>query len=46
MTKIKETGRNGVLMCDLIKVGKKWSIKGRDYFTKDTLCSDHVIPII
>lgn len=46
MVGIKEKGRNGVLLCDIHKVGHKWNIKARNYFTKETYLSDDVIPII
>lgn len=46
MTRIKESGRNGVLICDLCKVGNKWAIKARNYFTKNTIHSEDGVPII
>lgn len=46
MTNLREKGRNGVILCDLCKIGNKWSIKARNYFTKNTYISDDVIPVI
>lgn len=46
MASIKESGRNGVLICDLCKIGNKWTIKARNYFTKNTLTSDDAVPIV
>lgn len=46
MTKIKEGGKNGVIMCDLERIGNKWNIRSRNYFTKNTVVSNDVIPIL
>lgn len=46
MSHIKESGRNGVLISDLCKIGNKWTIKARNYFTKNTNESPDVIPVI
>lgn len=46
MTKIKDAGRNGILVCELRKLGNRWCIKGKNYFTKETYHSEDVVPII
>ncbi|KRX07558.1 hypothetical protein PPERSA_11107 [Pseudocohnilembus persalinus] len=46
LSSIKDSQRNGCLISDLYKMGNKWTIKGRGYFTKDTSTSDDMIPII
>lgn len=46
MSESKDATANGCLMCNLFRVKKKWMIKGRGYFTKDTYTSEEVIPII
>lgn len=46
LNRIKETGRNGMIVCDLSKVGNKWTIKSRNYFSKNTLCCDDAFQIL
>lgn len=36
MSTIKDGERNACFICDLYKIGHKWTIKGRGYFAKDT----------
>mmetsp|Transcript_7303 Transcript_7303/g.989 ORF Transcript_7303/g.989 Transcript_7303/m.989 type:complete len:83 (+) Transcript_7303:68-316(+) len=46
MSCIKDGERNACFMCDMYKMGSKWTIKGRGYFAKGVNTTELAIPVL